>query len=655
MRRLSQRALAAMVAALVMMLVALVPSALSNSARGAGAGHGKPAHASPPANGSGHANGAPAVNGEAAVTSVVAGVAIGSCPSTSGGGDVLVSCGSPSTTFPQNKQNEPSVAVDPFDPTIVAAGSNDEIDLQPCPQTAPTNDIRCPFTQGVGVSGLYFSSDAGASWNQPTYKGWTARDCTATSCTPHANGDIGTLPNYYEAGLASDGDPALAWGPAPDASGHFPTDWSAGARLYYGNLSANFSSVRSETAFKGFEAVAVSHTLDLTKAMSGDNTGWSAPVIVSKQNAALFSDKDDVWADNAASSPNFGNVYLCNISFRSQEISPLAAPEPVTFSRSTDGGDTWSNKQQLSAAVNNIIVNGRQGCAVRTDSKGVVYVFWEGSDPKTKTNKFYLARSFDGGVGFERPRIVADVVDVGALDVIPQGPTIDGVAGARTDSFPSVDIANGAPSGTDATDRVVLAWNDARDATPSPYSCCSGTIDGDKVLVETSTDQGKTFSAPVNATDPSDTLPDFPAIAISPDGQSVYLTYEAFNQPWQIKTTTPPRLQEGVVRTASSSDLTSWTTVRRGPPGDARASSANSLSDEFLGDYNDLSASRTQAVAVWNDVRNAADCPAVDTFRQALVDALTNNTTLPAAPWPGDCANQTFGNSDIYGGVFTAP
>jgi len=651
MTRFSQRALATAVAAVAVVLVAVVPSALSNNGKGAGAVHGKPtdtAHAS--RNGTGNANDAPTI------AAVVAAVATGSCPSTSGGGgDVLVSCGSPSTSFPQNKQNEPSVAVNPLDPTLVAAGSNDEIDLQPCPQAAPTNDIRCPFTQGVGVSGIYFSSDGGTSWNQPTYKGWTARDCTATSCTPHANGDIGTLPNYYEAGLASDGDPALAWGPAPDASGHFPTNWSAGARLYYGNLSANFSSVRSETAFKGFEAVAVSHTLDLAKAMSGDNTGWSAPVIVSKQNAALFSDKDDVWADNAASSPNFGNVYLCNISFRSQELSPNAAPEPVTVSRSTDGGDTWLNKQQLSPAVNNIVVAGRQGCAVRTDSKGVVYVFWEGSDPQTKTNTVYLARSFDGGVSYERPRIVANVTDVGALDVIPQGPTIDGVAGARTDSFPSVDIANGAPTGQDATDQVVLAWNDARDATPSPYSCCSGTIDGDTVLVETSTNQGKTFSTPVNATDPNDSLPDFPAIAISPDGQSVYLTYEAFNQPWQIKTESPPRLQEGVVRTASASDLTNWTTVHRAPVGDARASSANSLSDEFLGDYNDVSASRTQAVAVWNDVRNAADCPAVDTFRQTLVDALTNNTTFPSAPWPGACADQTFGNSDIYGGVFTAP
>jgi len=167
-------------------------------------------------------------------------------------------------------------------------------------------------------------------------------------------------------------------------------------------------------------------------------------------------------------------------------------------------------------------------------------------------------------------------------------------------------------------------------------------------VVEWSTNHGETFSGPVMASPPAD-RPNFPAVAISPDGLDVYLTYNNFLQPYQT-TTALPRLTQGVVRHADFSTIASWADLHRGAVGDARASSANALSSEFLGDYNNIQATNDFAVATWNDVRAAADCPAIDAYRESLL----GDTALPT-PEPNNVCPATFGNSDIWGGPSADP
>ncbi len=178
----------------------------------------------------------------------------------------------------------------------------------------------------------------------------------------------------------------------------------------------------------------------------------------------------------------------------------------------------------------------------------------------------------------------------------------------------------------------------------------SGTTAAPHVVFRESTDGGTTWSAPRNI----ETAGDFgfyTAPAISPNGSDVYVVYNAFTTPFQ-PTTSTPRSLVGVVLHAdvASGGTGAFTEIHRGLPGDPRGSSANSLTSEFLGDYVYAVATRTYGAAVWNDVRHAADCPAVDAWRESL----QTGGSVPK-PAPNTVCPPTFGNSDIFGGSYTDP
>jgi hypothetical protein len=575
--------------------------------------------------------------------------------------DTLVSNGSPPGPFSQNKQNEPAVAVDPHQPNVLAAGANDNIDMEACNAGA---DNDCPFTDGVGVSGVYFSFDNGLTWTQPTYTGQTARGCTGAvgpdpGCQP-TTGDIGTLPNYFENDLVSDGDPALAFGPRPTAGGGF--SYANGSRLYYANLT---SAVPGTAPFRGAEAIAVSHTDDVAAAANGSNAAWSDPVIASRQTSALFSDKEQVWADNAESSPFFGNVYVCYAAFRS---NGNRNNQPLDVLTSRDGGETW-DQHQVTPATNNVASRngfGRSGCTVRTDSHGVVYIFdyQFGFNPTTAAaGKIQMIRSLDGGAHWERPVDLFTAFDTcNFFEASIARCVEDGVGGARSDlsPSPSVDIANGAPSGTDATDRLVLTWVDG-----------GAGLNHEHVMFTTSTNGGATWSAPA-AVESAGDRGYYSAAAISPNGNHVWLVYNAFTEPFKDSAEGPdndrPLIGRVLDATVGGAGVGTFATAHTGAPGDARASSQNNLAAEFLGDYVYAAATRTYGMSVWNDVRFGADCPAIDKYRQELHEeaVATGQPTAepeeprgemeegedqdaPEAPDVQQVCDPAFGNSDIFG------
>jgi hypothetical protein len=238
----------------------------------------------------------------------------------------------------------------------------------------------------------------------------------------------------------------------------------------------------------------------------------------------------------------------------------------------------------------------------------------------------------------------------------------DGVAGARSDlsPAPSVDIANGAPSGSDATNRLVLTWVDGRDG-----------LNHEHVMFSSSTNGGAGWAAPTMVERAGD-RGYYSAPSIAPNGSATWLVYNAFTEPFKPSAEGPEndRPLVGVVLRATGSGA--FAEVHRGVAGDARGSSQNNLAAEFLGDYVYSTATRTYSMSVWNDMRGGANCPAIDEYRQELHDeaVATGQRTAepeeprgaedrdrepdqegeePVAPPVQQVCPATFGNSDIYG------
>src|SRR5713101_9117544 len=96
----------------------------------------------------------------------------------------------PAFHFPQNKQNESPMAVNPIDSNNAITGANDETEEPNC-TPATGGSSSCPFVLGIDTSGVYVTTDAGVTWTHQILR-W-----------------------FSQVGLTSDGDPAVAFGPKP--------------------------------------------------------------------------------------------------------------------------------------------------------------------------------------------------------------------------------------------------------------------------------------------------------------------------------------------------------------------------------------------------------------------------------------------------------
>ena len=406
----------------------------------------------------------------------------------------------------------------------------------------------------------------------------------------------------------------------------------------------------------------------LTPAIVSNQANWKAPVIVSKQNAALFSDKEQVWADNAESSPFFGHTYVCSAAFRGVP----GTSQPLTVATSTDGGDRWTT-QQVTPATNNVNSQngfGRSGCTIRTDSHGVAYVFaYQFGSGLPGTGVQIMSTSVDGGRHWTKAQPIFPATDL-----------------CNAFERPSAGASRTASPGLATTSARPRAWTSPTAPRPARTPPTGSSTPGPMVATASTTSTSCSRPRPTAAAPrPPPELSRPPETGATrpgdlPNGTDVWVVYNAFTTPFRNDTSSPQNLV-GVVKHADVAGGTvgAFTEIHRSPGGDPRGSSQNNLAAEFLGDYVYAAATRSYGAAAWNDVRRAADCPAIDAYRLALHnEALEVGAPVadPEEPWgeedaihgavkdqePGAvappvqqvCAG-TFGNSDIFGGIYADP
>ncbi|HET7011309.1 MAG TPA: sialidase family protein [Anaerolineales bacterium] len=340
-------------------------------------------------------------------------------------------------------QTEPAIAVNPADGQNLVAGFHD---LFP-----KTQDFVCRFA---------FTADGGQTWNLG-----------------------GAAPLQTSGNFCS--DPALA----ADAQGNF----------YYAYLDINFGATRSD--------------IDVAKSTDGGQTFATFSIAVHGHPSTNFPDKEFIAVDTSPASPFQGAIYLSWTDFLNP-TDPLARDNgQIKVVVSRDGGATWSDPLAISESAQ--FPKAISGSLPVVAADGTAYVFYADFTANTGPLSIKFSKSTDGGETWSAPADVAsDLASPGRFRLKNADPAFGSVPGRgfRSNSFPTAAIA---PDGT-----IYVAWIDFPDGLcVNDRSGRPPCVNSD-VRLAVSTDGGASWTDPVKVTDERNATDQFfPWIAAHPGGR----------------------------------------------------------------------------------------------------------------------------------------
>jgi hypothetical protein len=354
------------------------------------------------------------------------------------------------------------------------------------------------------------------------------------------------------------------------AEGTAPTDYKVS-----GDVSVTFDNQgRAFLCYIAFDKLgtenywahnATRNGIFVRRSLDGGKT-WeknAAVVIAQKTEPGIpFEDKPDIVADNT-NSRFAGNLYVGWTEF-------TLTKSVILFSRSTDGGMTWSRPSEISTheGLPRDDTGAVEGFTGAVGSDGTLYVAWaDGSE-------IAFATSSDGGQSFASSRAV-----------LKTAPSYFALANVfRANGFPQIGI-------DPRSNRLFVSWADYR----------NGDLD---VFCSTSTDGGRQWSEAIRVN--SDALHNgadqfFQWLAVDPvDGSANLVFYDRRADPDNRKVNFVLARSTDGGRTFANY---AWTSKPFDPEGG------------FIGDYSGIAAYAGRVYGVWG--RNARADEKAETSKKA--------------------------------------